>query len=141
MVGLAQSDRAAGVGAIRIAVDPPLDGPARRVELGGVSPASSFWVDVAVGSDGAIAFTGSDPKRRAAVYYMASAAAAPKRLTDFNAEIAVLALGRTEVIEWQGTLQTRRFSAAPKRSPFGKPRPRRRADSSVSYVEVPRNPV
>lgn len=79
----------------------PLDGPARKLDLGRLSPSSSFWVDVAVGKDGAIAFTATDPSRPAELYYMASAAAPPKRLTNLNAEVAGLALGRTDVISWQ----------------------------------------
>ena len=78
----------------------PLDGPARRIDVGTVSPASAFWVDVNVGKDGAIAFVGSDPTRPAELYYMRSTAAAPKRLTDLNHDVAALAMGRTEVIEW-----------------------------------------
>jgi dipeptidyl aminopeptidase/acylaminoacyl peptidase len=79
----------------------PLDGAARKLNLGSVSPASAFWVDVAVSRTGAIAFTGSDPARPAELYYMASADAAPKRLTDFNREVAGRMLGRTEVVTWQ----------------------------------------
>jgi dipeptidyl aminopeptidase/acylaminoacyl peptidase len=79
----------------------PLAGSARRLDLGTVSPASSFWVDVTVGRDGAIAFTGSDSRTPAELYYMASVATAPKKLTNFNAEVAALSLGRSEVIEWQ----------------------------------------
>jgi dipeptidyl aminopeptidase/acylaminoacyl peptidase len=78
----------------------PLDGPARRIDIGSVSPASSFWVDVNVGKDGALAFVGSDPTRPAELYYMGSATAAPKRLTDLNHDVAALTMGRTEVIEW-----------------------------------------
>ena len=76
-------------------------GAARKLDLGQVSPASSFWVDVNVGRDGAMAFVGSDPVRPAELYYMASASTAPRRLTDVNREVAALALGKTEVIEWQ----------------------------------------
>lgn len=79
----------------------PLDGTARKLTLGNVSPASSFWVDVAVGRNGAIAFTASEPSRPAELYYMASSDTAPRRLTDLNAEIAGRALGRTEAIAWQ----------------------------------------
>ena len=79
----------------------PLDGPARKLDLGKLSPASSFWVDVAVGKDGAICFTASDPLRPAELYYMSSPNGPPKRLTNLNAEVAGLALGRTEVISWQ----------------------------------------
>jgi len=79
----------------------PLDGPARKLDLGKLTPSSSFWVDVAVGKDGAIAFTATDPSRPAELYYMSSPAASPKRLTNLNAEVAGLALGGTEVISWQ----------------------------------------
>ena len=79
----------------------PVAGPARKLGLGKLSPSSSFWVDVAVGKDGSIAFTATDPLRPAELYYMSSAAASPKRLTNLNAEVAGLALGRTEVISWQ----------------------------------------
>ena len=79
----------------------PLDGAARRLDLGTASPASSFWVDVAVGRDGAIAFTATDPARPAELYYMASPTATPKRLTNVNADIAALSLGKTEVITWK----------------------------------------
>lgn len=79
----------------------PLDGPARKLDLGKISPSSSFWVDVAVGKDGAIAFTATDPSLPAELYYMTSATLSPKRLTNLNAEVASLALGRTEVVSWQ----------------------------------------
>lgn len=79
----------------------PIGGTARPLDLGDVSPASSFWVDVTVGRDGAIAFVGSTPTRPAELYYLSSASAAPRRLTDLNADAAALALGRTEVLEWK----------------------------------------
>jgi dipeptidyl aminopeptidase/acylaminoacyl peptidase len=79
----------------------PLDGPARKLDLGKLSPSSSFWVDVAVGKDGSIAFTATDPSSPAELYYMSSPTATPKRLTRLNAEVGSLALGRTEVVSWQ----------------------------------------
>lgn len=79
----------------------PLDGPARKLDLGKLTPSSSFWVDVTVGRDGSIAFTATDPLRPAELYYMSSPAAFPKRLTNLNAEVAGLTLGRTGVISWQ----------------------------------------
>ena len=79
----------------------PIDGPARKLELGQLSPSSSFWVDVAVGKDGSIAFTATDPTRPAELYYMPSATTSPRRLTNLNAAIAGLSLGRTEVVTWQ----------------------------------------
>jgi dipeptidyl aminopeptidase/acylaminoacyl peptidase len=80
----------------------PLDGPAKRLELGDVSPAWSFFVDAAVSSNGAIAFVGSEPGRPGELWVMASASAAPRRLTDLNDEIAGRALGKVETFTWQG---------------------------------------
>ena len=65
-------------------------------------PSNPFWVDAAVGRDGAIAFCGSEPDHPGELYWMASAGASPRRLTEFNREIAALELGRVETIEWQG---------------------------------------
>ena len=79
-----------------------IGGAAKKLALGEVSPSWSFWVDAAVGRGGEIAFAGSTPGQPSELYYMASADAAPKRLTNFNAEIAGLALGKTERFEWQG---------------------------------------
>ena len=80
----------------------PLDGPATRLELGEVNPAWSFFVDASVGKNGSIAFVGSEPDHPAELWVMASAAAVPKRLTDFNAEIAGRDLGKVEAFTWQG---------------------------------------
>jgi dipeptidyl aminopeptidase/acylaminoacyl peptidase len=83
-------------------LQPAGGGAAKKLALGDVSPSWSFWVDVAVGRDGAIALTGSTPGQPSELYYMASTNEAPKRLTDFNREIASLSLGRRERFEWQG---------------------------------------
>jgi dipeptidyl aminopeptidase/acylaminoacyl peptidase len=80
----------------------PLGGPAKKLPLGDVSPSWSFWVDVAVGRNGEIAFSGRAPKQPAELYFMASPSDSPKRLTNFNQEIGSLALGKTERFEWQG---------------------------------------
>lgn len=78
----------------------PIDSAPRRLDLGGLSPANSYYIDMAVGKDGAIAFTASSPSRPAELYYMASANDAPRRLTDVNAATAALSLGKTEILEW-----------------------------------------
>ena len=80
----------------------PLGGAAKKLPLGNVSPSWSFWVDVAVGRNGEIVFAGRTPNQPAELYFMASPSDAPKRLTNFNQEIASLALGKTERFEWQG---------------------------------------
>jgi dipeptidyl aminopeptidase/acylaminoacyl peptidase len=80
----------------------PLAGAAKKLPLGDISPTWSFWVDAFVGHKGEIAFTGSTPTQPSELYYMASANEAPRRLTDFNHEIASLALGKAERFEWKG---------------------------------------
>jgi dipeptidyl aminopeptidase/acylaminoacyl peptidase len=78
----------------------PISGPARRLDLGNVSVATSFWVEMTVGARGAIAFVGSEPQHPAELYYMAEPGATPKRLTSFNSEVAGRRLGRVEMVEW-----------------------------------------
>ncbi len=80
----------------------PLAGTAKKLRLGDISPTWSFWVDAFVGRKGEIAFTGSTPTQSSELYYMASANDTPRRLTDFNHEIASLALGKAEKFEWKG---------------------------------------
>src|SRR5437870_106167 len=74
----------------------PLDGAARRVPLGDVAEASGLTVD----RRGAIALVGTEPARPAEIYYLASSAGPPRRLTDFHREIAARAIGRSEAVEW-----------------------------------------
>jgi dipeptidyl aminopeptidase/acylaminoacyl peptidase len=80
----------------------PIGGAAKKLALGDISPSWAFWVDAFVGHKGEIAFTGSTPTQPSELYYMASANEAPKRLTDFNHEIASLALAKAERFEWKG---------------------------------------
>ncbi|HKV28388.1 MAG TPA: S9 family peptidase [Candidatus Acidoferrales bacterium] len=79
----------------------PIDGAAKKLNIGDLSPSAPFWIEASVSKDGAIAFSGTDPSHASELYYMASADSAPKRLTDFNAEIAALNLGKAEEIDWQ----------------------------------------
>ncbi len=80
----------------------PLAGAAKKLPLGDICPVWGFWVDFVVGRKGEMAFTGITPKQPSELYYMASASDAPRRLTDFNHEIASLALGKAEKFEWKG---------------------------------------
>jgi dipeptidyl aminopeptidase/acylaminoacyl peptidase len=80
----------------------PLQGKATRINLGSICPTSSFWVDAAVGSSGQIAFTGSEPQRPTELYYVANKSAEPTRLTDFNAPLTALELGKPETMRWTG---------------------------------------
>jgi dipeptidyl aminopeptidase/acylaminoacyl peptidase len=80
----------------------PLKGKARKLPLGEVNPTWLFWIDAAVGPKGEIAFTGSTASQPSELYYMPSSADAPKRLTNFNQQIAALQLGKVDHLEWLG---------------------------------------
>ncbi|HKW64459.1 MAG TPA: S9 family peptidase [Candidatus Acidoferrum sp.] len=80
----------------------PLNGAAKKLALGDVSPSWLFWIDAFVGRKGEIAFTGSTPRQPSELYYMASANDTPKRLTNFNRGTATADLGVTERIAWDG---------------------------------------
>lgn len=80
----------------------PLKGRARKLPLGDVNPTSGFSVDMTVGPRGEIVFAGSTESHPSELYYKASPNDAPKRLTNFNQEIADLELGKLERFEWQG---------------------------------------
>lgn len=76
----------------------PIDGAARLLDLGEVEPGADL--DVAPG--GAIAFVGHAGARPGELYVMDRLDAKPRRLTDLNAFVDGLALGRVGPIEWQG---------------------------------------
>ena len=78
----------------------PLDGPAKRIDVGKVVATAPFWLDASMGPKGELAFTGSEPNRPAELYYLTSPSTKVDRLTNFNAEIAALELGATETINW-----------------------------------------
>src|SRR5208282_1669072 len=80
----------------------PLDGAARKVDLGEVNLSLDDLMVADVGKDGSVAFAGSTPTQPTELYYLASPDAKPKRLTDFNHEIAALDLGNTDRFEWKG---------------------------------------
>ena len=80
----------------------PLQGEARKLPLGDISPSWLFWIDADIGANGAVAFTGSTAVQPSELYYMTSPDTAPRRLTNFNQPIAALSLGKVEKIEWQG---------------------------------------
>jgi dipeptidyl aminopeptidase/acylaminoacyl peptidase len=78
----------------------PIDGKARRIELGKVVATAPFWLDASMGPAGELAFTGTEPERPAELYYLPSPTSAPQRITDFNREVASVEMGRTETVEW-----------------------------------------
>jgi dipeptidyl aminopeptidase/acylaminoacyl peptidase len=80
----------------------PIEGTAQRLDLGAVNPSWHFWIDADVDKEGAIALAGSEPRRPTELYYLPSSEAKPKRLTDFNKDVAGMDLGQVETITWKG---------------------------------------
>ena len=78
----------------------PLDGPARRVNLGKLIASASYGLDASLSRDGHVALVAGETQHPNELFYMDSFTAKPERLTDFNAPIAGLELGRTETVEW-----------------------------------------
>lgn len=83
-------------------LQPIAGGAAKKLALGDANPSWAFWVDAYVGRKGEIAFTGGTPRQPSELYYMASVNDTPKRLTNFNDDIATLNLGVTDRISWDG---------------------------------------
>jgi dipeptidyl aminopeptidase/acylaminoacyl peptidase len=76
----------------------PVDGKARVLDLGDVQVSSGL----SVSTHGAVAFIGATSTQPAELYVLVSARAKPRRLTDVNAFVRSLDIGRSESIQWQG---------------------------------------
>jgi dipeptidyl aminopeptidase/acylaminoacyl peptidase len=79
----------------------PLAGPARKLDLGRACPSWAYQMDAHAGRNGAIAFSASEPDRPTELYYLESPTGQPRRLTDFNHEVAEFNLGKVETITWK----------------------------------------
>jgi len=79
----------------------PVNGTPQRIDTGDVNPNQPYWMDASVGRDGSIAFIGTTAAHPSELYYMASASAAPKRLTANNSFVDGLDLGSVVDIKWQ----------------------------------------
>ena len=89
---------AGGDGTHSVLWQQPLSGKASKLELGEVEAGA----DVSIAKTGALAFIGSTANHPGELYVMKSTSAKPRRLTNRNAFIDQLALGRTESIDWEG---------------------------------------
>ena len=77
----------------------PIDCPAIRLDTGGAVPDSAMTVS----GSGQIALLASEPNRPAELYYQSAPDSQFQRLTDFNAHIARLDLGKQESFRWRNT--------------------------------------
>jgi dipeptidyl aminopeptidase/acylaminoacyl peptidase len=78
----------------------PLGAPARQLDLAGVQPAQTFWLDAGVSRTGAIAFAGTEANHPSELYYVASDTSKPRRLTSYNQATADLNLGKVAPVTW-----------------------------------------
>jgi dipeptidyl aminopeptidase/acylaminoacyl peptidase len=76
----------------------PLQGAAKKLDLGEVLASP----DLSVAKTGAVAFVGGTATHPSELYVMTSVNAKPRRLTNLNAFVDGVALGRVESIDWRG---------------------------------------
>jgi dipeptidyl aminopeptidase/acylaminoacyl peptidase len=76
----------------------PLGGAAERLDLGGIHVSSV----PRVASTGTVAFIGRESQRASELYVMEVGEWSPRRLTDFNKDLASKHLGAVETITWDG---------------------------------------
>jgi dipeptidyl aminopeptidase/acylaminoacyl peptidase len=79
-----------------------LDGSSARIPLEGVMPSNGYWLDLDVGARGEIVFVGQTKTDPYELYLMAPGDGAPTALTHENAQLADLALARSETVTWKG---------------------------------------
>ncbi len=80
----------------------PLDGPAKRLDVGDLVINGAFGYDIAVAARRPIiAFVATTPSRPAELYMMATLDAKPRRLTTFNAWADSVGFGRFERVTWK----------------------------------------
>jgi dipeptidyl aminopeptidase/acylaminoacyl peptidase len=76
----------------------PLQGAAKRLALGEVEASRDF----SVAKTGAVAFVGSTPTHPDELYVLDDLNAKPRRITNLNAFVDQISLGRVTAIEWRG---------------------------------------
>jgi len=81
----------------------PLSEPAQKLDLGELNVSTGFGpADLHVSTNGGVAFIASQADKPNELYWLDSVDATPKRLTNYNAGIAALALGRSTEFNWKG---------------------------------------
>jgi dipeptidyl aminopeptidase/acylaminoacyl peptidase len=79
----------------------PVDGPARRLDLGRLVVNGAFGYDIAVARNGAIFFNATNASRPSELYVLETPGSRPRRLTNFNAFADTLTLGTPERVTWR----------------------------------------
>jgi dipeptidyl aminopeptidase/acylaminoacyl peptidase len=76
----------------------PIGGQPRRLDFGPIDPIS----ELVIGKDGSAIFAGKTPGAPAELFHLARLDGPPRKLTDFNAELAGFEFGRVETVKWDG---------------------------------------
>ena len=79
----------------------PLNGVAKKLNLTGLSITGSYWYEFSVGKNNSIAFIASSSQSPQELYLLATPESTPKKLTDYNAEIRNIVLGKQETFTWK----------------------------------------
>lgn len=79
-----------------------LNGDFARIPTGDIAPVNGYWVDMALATDGRVAFSGQTAADPDELYVTDPAGGTPKQLTHVNAALADLELARSETITWKG---------------------------------------
>ena len=79
----------------------PVDGAAKRLDLGALVVNGAFGYDVDAGKSGRMAFVATTADRPAELYVLDGPTAKPRRLTDFNAWAKDVKFGRAERVTWK----------------------------------------
>jgi len=78
-------------------------GAVTALNLGNVMPTNSFWLEVDIASNGAIAFVGQTKTDPYELYLLPDGSSSgPTALTQVNAGLADLTLARSETVHWKG---------------------------------------
>jgi len=80
----------------------PLDGAARRLDVGDLVINGAFGYDITVADKSpVVAFTATTPDRPSELYVLDSPEARPRRLTDFNGWAKEIGWGKLERVTWK----------------------------------------
>ncbi len=77
----------------------PINGDAEQIDLGNVEVASQ---SISISNNGSITFAGSTAEHPSELYVLTSLTGKPKRLTNLNAFVDSLTLGKSVSVNWKG---------------------------------------
>lgn len=79
----------------------PFTGSAKKLNLNNLSIAGAYWYEYNIGNNNSIAFIASSPQSPQELYLLATPESTPKILTNFNAEVRNIHLGKQETFTWK----------------------------------------